>query len=117
MLTAFLSSARERPFRYGLLFSSAFEGRTDPELSEAASACLAVFVSVAEDAMRAGQLPRQDPRRLAALLVTTAHGVAELERSGHLTRAKWGTDGNGVLGQLVAALASQAAAATGSSVR
>jgi len=108
MLDAFLSSARERPRRYGLLFSSEFEGREDAELSGAAADCLAVFVSAADVAMRTGELPRQDPRRLAALLLATAHGVAELERSGHLTRAKWGTDGSGVLRQLVAAIASQA---------
>ena len=108
MLDAFLSSARERPRRYGLLFSSEFEGRDDAELSQAASDCLAVFVSAADAAMRTGELPRQDPRRLAALLIATAHGVAELERSGHLTREKWGTDGSGVLRQLVAAIAGEA---------
>ena len=114
MLEAFLSSARQRPRRYGLLFSSAFQGRDDAELSKAASECLAVFVSAAQAAMRAGELPRQDPRRLAALLVTTAHGVAELERTGHLAREKWGTDGRGVLRQLLAALAAQAHARTDS---
>ena len=108
MLEAFLSSARERPRRYGLVFSTEFEGRDDPELAEAVSGCLAVFLSAADAAMRAGELRRQDPRRLAALLIATAHGVAELERSGHLTSEKWGTDGRGVLQQLVAALGAEA---------
>ena len=108
MLDAFLSAARLRPRRYGLLFSSEFEGRDDAELSQAVSDCLAVFISTAEAAMETGELPRQDPRPLAALLIATAHGVAELERSGHLAREKWGTDGSGVLGQLLAAIAGQA---------
>lgn len=106
MLDAFLLRARERPRRYGLLFSSEFEGRDDPELRDAVTGCLAVFVLAAEAAMQSGELPQQDPRQLAALLISTVHGVAELERSGHLKREKWGTDGSGVLRQLVAAIAS-----------
>jgi AcrR family transcriptional regulator len=105
MLDVFLGSARERPHRYGLLFSSVFRGRDDPELAEAAEECLAVFVAAAAAVLPADDPRRRDPRRVAALMIATAHGVADLERSGHLTREKWGTDGRGVLRQLLAAVA------------
>jgi AcrR family transcriptional regulator len=105
MLDVFIASARLQPHRYGLLFSSEFEGRDDPELEEAAEACLAVFIAATAAVLPPGDPRRRDPRRTAALIIATAHGVADLERNGHLTREKWGTDGRSVLRQLIATIA------------
>lgn len=105
MLDVHVAQALDHPDRYRLRFSAQFKDREDAELSQAASDALETFVAATQRAIDAGELPQQDPRQLAALLIATAHGVAELTNSGHLERDKWGTDGAGVLRHLLAAIA------------
>lgn len=107
MLDVHVGQALDHPDRYRLRFSAQFKGRDDALLNEAAADALDTFVAATQRAIDAGELPPQDARQLAALLIATAHGVAELTNSGHLDRQKWGTDGTGVLRRLLAALASE----------
>ncbi|WP_328603483.1 hypothetical protein OG943_25725 [Amycolatopsis sp. NBC_00345] len=43
-----------------------------------------------------------ETRRYGALLFTSAHGIAGTELSGHLTREKWDTTAEDIVGTLVA---------------
>ncbi len=109
MAGAYLAFSREHPQRYRLVFSPVQRKREDPALRAAAEAAVAAFAAAVARAVRAGELPTADPRALAALLVSTLHGAAELERTGHLGVQKWGTDADGVAAMLVRTLAAAAA--------
>lgn len=109
MLDVHVAQALDHPDRYRLRFSAQFRGRDDASLNEAAADALETFVAATQRAIDAGELPPQDARQLAALLIATAHGVAELTNSGHLEHEKWGTDGPGILRRLLAAVASETA--------
>ncbi len=108
MLGAYLAFARDHEQRYRLVFSPVERRREDPALRQAAEEAVATFAAAVGDAVAAGALPRADPRALAALLVSAAHGAAELERTGHLVAEKWGTDADGVAALLVRTLAAAA---------
>ena len=58
----------------------------NPDLREAAAAARAIWVRLVSEAQGSGRLPPGDPERLAALILATAHGAADLELSGHLSR-------------------------------
>jgi hypothetical protein len=45
-----------------------------------------------------------DARRYGALLMSSAHGIAGLELSGHLAKEKWTVDGDELVRTLVAAI-------------
>ena len=103
MLGAYLDFAAAHPERYGLIYAPAL--RDDPELKAAADAAVDGFAAAVEACMSAGDLGRGDPRQVGGLLVATAHGAAELARTGHLTEAKWGTDARGIVRLLLRGLA------------
>ncbi len=105
MLTAYLAFAREHPQRYRLIYSPNMRERRDPDLETAAREAVEAFAAGVKEAVEAGELPPGDPRELAALLVSTAHGAADLDRIGHLTDEKWGTDADRVAALLVRSLA------------
>lgn len=114
MLEAYLAFARRHPQRYKLIYSPNLKERGDSDLREAAGASAAAFAGAVGLAIEAGALPLADPRELAALLVSSAHGAADLDRLGHLSEPKWGTDADRVAALLVRTL-SAAAPSPGSS--
>jgi AcrR family transcriptional regulator len=90
----FLSVARDRPHLYELMFTTPSQ---DPEsIVIAASGSQDVFLRIVADVV--GQ---QEARRSGALLMSTAHGIAGMERSGQLSGAKWGATGDQLLQQLI----------------
>jgi len=111
MVGAYLAFARGHPQRYRLIFSPIERKREDPALGVAAGEAVATIAGAVGAAVEAGELPAADPRALAALLVSTLHGAAELERAGHLVAEKWGTDADGVAALVVGTLAAAAARA------
>jgi AcrR family transcriptional regulator len=91
---AFIDVARKRPHLYALMFVT--PTRAPESLIEAASASQDVFLSIVADVVG-----EHDARRDGALLMTSAHGIAGMERSGQLDGAKWGVTGDELVRQLV----------------
>lgn len=74
----YLDLARRFPLRHRLLFDLSEDGGLEAEARRA-------FESVAElvvAAQRAGELHEGDPSKIAALICSTVHGLAKLERLG-----------------------------------
>jgi AcrR family transcriptional regulator len=92
-----LEVARTRPYVYGLMFTT--PSRNPELLVNAASASQDLFLSIVSDVVG-----HQDARRTGALLMSTAHGIAGMERSGQLNTAKWGTTGDELIHMLTASL-------------
>ncbi len=92
-----LDVARNRPYVYGLMFTT--PARNPQLLVNAASASQDIFLSIVTDVVG-----EQDARRTGALLMTTAHGIAGMERSGQLNSAKWGTTGDELVHLLITTL-------------
>ncbi|MGA1835936.1 TetR/AcrR family transcriptional regulator [Herbiconiux sp. 11R-BC] len=94
---AFLAVARERPHLYALMFTAPAR---DPEpLLAAASRSQDVFLAIVGDVVGP-----DEARRSGALLMSSAHGIAGMERSGQLSETKWGTTGDELVERLIAAL-------------
>lgn len=92
-----LDLARTRPHLYGLMFTT--PSRNSEALIAAASESQDVFLEIVADV--AGP---EEARRTGALLMSTAHGIAGMERSGQLDPAKWGTTGDELVEMLIASL-------------
>jgi Tetracyclin repressor-like, C-terminal domain len=71
------------PERFRLTFGRWDEG-TD-ELAAAASASTTSLIAFVVRAQTARELPAGDPERMAALLLSLAHGAADRALSGHLS--------------------------------
>lgn len=85
MMHAYVRWAIRHPARFKLTFGS---WSTDSrELAEAAAAARAGLVDAVRNAQDAGDLPQEDPERVAALVLAVAHGAADLAISGHLARS------------------------------
>jgi Tetracyclin repressor-like, C-terminal domain len=94
--------ARKRPHLYRLMFVIS---KSDPGASgRAASRAQEEFVAIV-----AAVVGKADARFYGALLFSSAHGIAELEISGHLTEEKWGATAEDLLASLVVMTASQPA--------
>ncbi len=78
---ALIARARERPHLYALMFATPAE---DDEAAQAARRLQDGFLDLVGDLVGT-----TDATRYGALLMSTAHGIAELERSGHLGVEKW----------------------------
>ncbi|GGF41576.1 hypothetical protein GCM10011399_37810 [Subtercola lobariae] len=94
---AFLTVARERPYLYALMFIT--PSRDPRAIITAASRAQDVFLAIVADVVGQG-----DARSRGALLMSSAHGIAGMERSGQLSEKKWGTTGDQLLQQLIALL-------------
>ena len=85
MMHSYVRWAMRYPARFKLTFGS---WSTDSaELAQAADAARAGLVAAVRTAQEAGDLPSEDPERVAALILAVAHGAADLEISGHLARS------------------------------
>jgi AcrR family transcriptional regulator len=77
--------AIRHPARFKLTFGS---WSTDSaELAEAATAARGGLVEAVRAAQQAGDLPEEDPERVAALVLAVAHGAADLQISNHLAKS------------------------------
>ena len=89
---------RKRPYLYAQMCSTP---SGDPQAAaRAASRYLKAFVAIVADLVG-----ESDARRYAALLLSSAHGIAVMELSGQLSREKWSVTGDELVAMLVAAVA------------
>jgi len=94
---AFVTVARQRPHLYSLMFTT--PSKNPQPLIDAASKAQDAFLSIVGEVV--GQ---DDARRVGALLMSTAHGVAGMESSGQLGESKWGTTGDRIIIELIGLL-------------
>ena len=81
-LLALVGVGRRQPHLYALMFSTPADG---PEAAAAADRVRDQYLAVVADLVG-----ESDARRYGALLMSSAHGIAGLELSGHLAEEKWG---------------------------
>ncbi|MFC6431329.1 TetR/AcrR family transcriptional regulator [Nocardiopsis tropica] len=84
---------RRQPRLYALMFSAPVD---DPEAAEAASRLENAFLAIVADVVG-----EADALRYGALLMSSAHGIAGLELSGHLAKEKWKTDGDQLVRMMI----------------
>jgi AcrR family transcriptional regulator len=82
VMDAYVQWALRYPGRFRLTFG-AWEG-DQAELGAATHRAREVFVDAVRRAQAEGSMPKGNPARIAALLLSTAHGAADLTVSGHL---------------------------------
>ncbi|HEX4250891.1 MAG TPA: TetR/AcrR family transcriptional regulator [Pseudonocardia sp.] len=97
-LMMLIGVGRRQPHRYALMFSTPAD---DPEAAEAASRLELQFLTIV-----AGLVGDDDALRYGALLMSSAHGIAGLELSGHLAKEKWQVDGEQLVRMLIDAIRS-----------
>jgi AcrR family transcriptional regulator len=96
-LLALIGLGRRQPHRYALMFSTPVAG--DPEAAAAASRLESQYLALVADLVG-----EADARRYGALLMSSAHGIAGLELSGHLAKEKWEVGGEQLVRMLVDAI-------------
>jgi AcrR family transcriptional regulator len=93
-LMAFVELGRQHPHLYRLMFVIP---KSDPGAgARAATRAQEEFLSIV-----AAVVGEADARHYGALLFSSAHGIAELEISGHLTEEKWRTSAEDLIASLV----------------
>ncbi|MEU8637072.1 TetR/AcrR family transcriptional regulator [Amycolatopsis sp. NPDC048633] len=96
-LLTLISVGRRQPHLYALMFSTQVGG--DPVAAAAATRVENEFLALVADVVG-----EADARRYGALLMSSAHGIAGLELSGHLAKEKWTVDGDELVRMLVTAI-------------
>ncbi|THG34591.1 TetR/AcrR family transcriptional regulator [Glaciibacter flavus] len=97
-LLSLIRVGRTQPHLYRLMFSTP---RGDPDTAvRAASLAQDEFLAIVSELVGS-----DDARRFGALLLTSAHGIAGMELSGHLSADKWHTTAEELVDTLVAASA------------
>ncbi len=95
ILMSFVELGRERPHLYQQMFVIS---KSDPGAgARAALRALDEFLTIVTELVGETDAPH-----VGALLFSGAHGIAELEISGHLTEDKWGTTAQDLIATLVA---------------
>lgn len=97
MLTL-IEVGRRQPHRYALMFSTPAD---DPEAAAAAQRLEHQYLAIVADLVGDEQA-----LSYAALLMSSAHGIAGMEVSGHLAKDKWQVDGEQLVRILVDAIRS-----------
>lgn len=95
---ALIEVGRRQPHLYALMFSTPVG---DPAAAEAASRLEDEFLAIVGDMVGGA-----DALRYGALVMSSAHGIAGLELSGHLAKEKWKVDGEQLVHMLVDAIRS-----------
>ena len=95
-LLTLIGVGRRQPHLYALMFSTPAE---DPEADVAASRLQGQFLAIVGDVVG-----ETNALRYGALLMSSAHGIAGLELSGHLAIDKWQVDGEQLVRMLVDAI-------------
>lgn len=88
MIEAYVRFALANPHRCQLMFGPEVKGSPYPVVHEAAGAVHRMFVGAVAGCQEAGELPGEDPIKLAALMYATAHGAVDLALSGHTEEPK-----------------------------
>jgi AcrR family transcriptional regulator len=102
-LLTLIGVGRRQPHVYALMFSTP---ASDPEAVAASGRLQDQFLAIVADLVGEAAAPRY-----GALLMSSAHGIAGLELSGHLAKEAWTVDGDELVGMLVNAVGSVAASA------
>lgn len=97
-LLTLIELGRRQPHRYALMFSTP---AIDPEPAAAASRLQGQFIEIVADLVG-----ERDALRYGALVMSSAHGIATLELSGHLPEEKWKVSGEELVRSLVDAIQS-----------
>jgi AcrR family transcriptional regulator len=93
-LLELIAIARERPYLYEIMFGAP---SGDPEAAmRAVERSQQVFLQIVT-----GVVGADDSRRYGALLLSSAHGIAGMELSGHLAKEKWSVTGDELVTMLV----------------
>ena len=95
-LLMLIGVARRQPHLYSLMFSTP---ASSPEAVAASGRLQNQFLAIVADLVGPGDAPRY-----GALLMSSAHGIAGLELSGHLAKDAWTVDGDELVGMLVGAI-------------
>jgi AcrR family transcriptional regulator len=97
-LISLIGVGRQRPHLYRLMFSTP---SGDPAAAvRAAERTQDLFLDIVAKVVGARR-----KRQYAALLLTSAHGIAGLELSGHLSREKWHIDADGLVDLMIKSIA------------
>ncbi len=97
-LLTLIEVGRRQPHLYTLMFTAPATG---PQAAAAANRLQDQFLAVVTDLVG-----EADALRYGALLMSSAHGIAGLELSGHLSKDKWKVDGEQLVRMLVDAIGS-----------
>lgn len=97
-LLTLLELGRQQPHLYALMFSTP---ANDPDTAAAASRLENQFLAIVADLVGT-----PNAHRYGALLMSSAHGIAGLELSGHLAKEKWQVSGNQLVRMLIDAIRS-----------
>ncbi len=92
-LLTLIEVGRRQPHLYALMFSTP---AGDPDAAGAANRLENQFLAIVAD-----MVGESDALRYAALLMSSAHGIAGLELSGHLAKEKWKVGGEQLVRMLV----------------
>jgi len=95
-LLTLIEVGRRQPHLYALMFATSAE---DPDAVAAASRLEDQFLAIVAD-----MVGDADALRYGALVMSTAHGIAGLELSGHLAPEKWQVSGEELVRLLVAGI-------------
>lgn len=90
---ALIEVGRRTPHRYALMFNASTDR---PEAAEAASRLENAFLAAVADLVGESDAPRY-----GALVMAGAHGIAGLELTGQLKKARWEVDGDQLVHMLV----------------
>lgn len=103
-LAALTTIGRRQPHLYRLMFASpAGDPAAVQAAVQAAERAMDEFLAIVADLVGA-----QHARRFAALLLSSAHGITDLEVSGHLSADKWHTTSEELVSTLVSMIDRQA---------
>lgn len=102
-LLTLIAVGRRQPHVYALMFSTP---AADPKAVAASSRLQGAFLDIVADLVGTADAPPY-----GALLMSSAHGIAGLELSGHLSKKAWTVDGDQLVHMLVEAVASVVGAA------
>ncbi len=97
-LLTLIEVGRRQPHLYALMFSTPAGA---PEAAGAANRLENQFLAIVAD-----MVGESDALRYGALLMSSAHGIAGLELSGHLAKEKWKVGGEQLVRMLVDAIGS-----------
>ncbi|WP_285709054.1 TetR/AcrR family transcriptional regulator [Microtetraspora sp. NBRC 16547] len=103
-LSALMTVGRRQPHLYRLMFASpAGDPAAVHAAIQAADRAMDAFLAVVGDLVGA-----QHTRQFAALLLTSAHGITDMEVSGHLSADKWHITAEELVSTLVSMIDRQA---------
>ncbi|YCK38250.1 TetR-like C-terminal domain-containing protein [Actinomadura sp. ATCC 39365] len=96
-----MSIGRRQPHLYRLMFAApAGDPAAIHAAGQAADRAMDEFLAVVGDLVG-----EQDVRRFAALLLTSVHGITDMEASGHLSPDKWHVTADELVSTLISMIA------------